>query len=113
MKKIQKCDPIGSAADGNYGIMEYSLIYYRGYGFLTPFGLKPFRCEIGLGVNVSKSGSGFFLSDRNLFVIIRVLEIWFRSEKGSVRISRSMRTPKPELSRSIPWNRIAKGKLAV
>ena len=55
--------------------MEYSLIYYRGYGFLTPFGLKPFRCEIGLGVNVPKSGSGFFLSDTNLFVIIRVLEI--------------------------------------
>ena len=40
--------------------MEYSLIYYRGYGFLTPFGPKPFRCEIGLGVNVPKSGSGFF-----------------------------------------------------
>ena len=42
------------------GWVEYSLIYNRGYGFLTPFGLKPFRCEIGLGVNVPKSGSGFF-----------------------------------------------------
>ena len=52
--------------------MEYSFIYCIGYGFLTPFGLKPFRCEIGLGVNVPKSGSGFFLSDTNLFVIIRV-----------------------------------------
>ena len=63
--------------------MEYSFIYCIGYGFLTPFGLKPFRCEIGLGVNVPKSGSVFFffLSDTNLFVIIRVLEIWFRSEK--------------------------------
>ena len=27
-------------------------------------------------------GLDFFLSDTNLFVIIRVLEIWFRSEKG-------------------------------
>ena len=52
--------------------MEYSFIYCIGYGFLTPFGLKPFRFEIGLGVNVPKSGSGFFLSDTNLFVIIRV-----------------------------------------
>ena len=40
--------------------MEYSLIYCIWYGFLTPFGLKPFRCEIVLGVNVPKSGSGFF-----------------------------------------------------
>ena len=40
--------------------MEYSFIYCIGYGFLTPFGLKPFRCEIGLGVNVPKSGSVFF-----------------------------------------------------
>ena len=63
--------------------MEYSLIYCIWYGFLTPFGLKPLRCEIVLGVNVPKSGSGFFfLSDTNLFVIIRVLEIWFKSEKG-------------------------------
>ena len=63
--------------------MEYSLIYCIWYGFLTPFGLKRFRCEIVLGVNVPKSGSGFFfLSDTNLFVIIRVLEIWFKSEKG-------------------------------
>ena len=63
--------------------MEYSLIYCIWYGFLTPFGVKPFRCEIVLGVNVPKSGSGFFfLSDTNLFVIIRVLEIWFKSEKG-------------------------------
>ena len=46
---------------------------YRGYGFLAPFGLKPFRFEIGLGVNVPKSGSGFFfLSNTNIFVIIRV-----------------------------------------
>ena len=63
--------------------MEYSFIYCIGYGLLTPFGLKPFRCEIGLGVNVPKSGSRFFfLSDTNLCVIIHVLEIWFRSEKG-------------------------------
>ena len=62
--------------------VQYSFIYCIGYGFLTPFGLKTFRCEIGLGVNVPKSGSGFFLSDTNLFVIIRVLEIWFRSENG-------------------------------
>ena len=40
--------------------MEYSFIYCIGYGLLTPFGLKPFRCEIGLGVNVPKSGSRFF-----------------------------------------------------
>ena len=33
--------------------MEYC--YCIGYGFLTPFGLKAFRCEIGLGVNVPKS----------------------------------------------------------
>ena len=45
---------------GGGGWVEYSLIYCIGYGFLTPFGLKPFRCEIGLGVNVPKSGSGFF-----------------------------------------------------
>ena len=63
--------------------MEYSLnIYCRGYGFLTPFGLYSFRCEVGLGVNAPKSGSGFFFSDTNLSVIIRVLEIWFWSEKG-------------------------------
>ena len=63
--------------------MEYSFIYWIGDGFLTPFGLKPFRCEIGLGENVPKSGSGFFfLTDANLFVVIRVLETWFRSEKG-------------------------------
>ena len=52
--------------------MEYFFIYCIGYGFLTPFGLKPFRCEIGLGVNVRKSGSGFFFYQTNLFAIIRV-----------------------------------------
>ena len=62
--------------------MEYSFIYCIGYGFLTPFGLKPFRCEIGLGVNVPKSRSGFFLSNTNLFGYYSCLEIWFRSEKG-------------------------------
>ena len=64
--------------------MEYSLIYCIGYGFLTPFGLKPFRCEIGFMWKRSEIGVWifFFLSDTNLFVIIRVLEIWFRSEKG-------------------------------
>ena len=52
--------------EGGGGVwVEYSLIYCIGYGFLTPFGMKPFRCEIGLGVNVPKSGSGFFFFIRN------------------------------------------------
>ena len=51
----------GGGGGGSW--VEYSLIYYIGYGFLTRFGLKPFRCEIGLGVNVPKSGSVFFLAD--------------------------------------------------
>ena len=51
--------------------MEYFLIYCIGYGFLTPFGLKPFRCEIGLGVNVPKSGSGFFFI-RQTFLLLFV-----------------------------------------
>ena len=57
---------------GGGGWVEYC--YCIGYRFLTPFGLKPFGCEIGLGVNVPKSGSGsvFFLSDTNPFVIILV-----------------------------------------
>ena len=62
--------------------MEYSFIYCIGYGFLTPFGLKPFRCEIGLGVNVPKSGSGFFFIRHKPFCYYSCLEIWFRSEKG-------------------------------
>ena len=58
---------------GGWDIPLYT--YYRGCGFLAPFGLKPFRFEIGLGVNVPKSWSGiFFLSDTNVFVIIRVLK---------------------------------------
>ena len=54
------------------GWVEYSLIYNRGYGFLTPFGLKPFRCEIGLGVNVPKSGSGFFFYQTQTFLLLFV-----------------------------------------
>ena len=51
--------------------MEYSLIYYVGYGFLTPFGLKPFRCEIGLGLRVSKSGSCFcFFYQTQTFLLL-------------------------------------------
>ena len=42
---------------------------YRGYGFLAPFGLKPFRFEIGLGVNVPKSGSGFFFYQTQTFLL--------------------------------------------
>ena len=61
------------------GIFPY--ILYRVW-VSDPFCSETVKCEIGLGVNVPESGSGFFLSDINLFVIIRVLEIWFRSEKG-------------------------------
>ena len=52
--------------------MEYSFIYCIGYGFLTPFGLKPFRCEIGLGINVPKSGSGFFFYQTQTFLLLFV-----------------------------------------
>ena len=54
------------------GWVEYSFIYCIGYGFLTPFGLKPFRCEIGLGVNVPKSGSGFFFYQTQTFLLLFV-----------------------------------------
>ena len=52
--------------------MEYSFIFCIGYGFLTSFGLKPFRCEIGLGVNVPKSGSGFFFDQTQTFMLLFV-----------------------------------------
>ena len=52
--------------------MEYSLIYCIWYGFLTPFGLKRFRCEIVLGVNVPKSGSGFFFYQTQTFLLLFV-----------------------------------------
>ena len=61
---------MGGGGGGGEDIPLYTC--YRGYGFLAPFGLKPFRFEIGLGVNVPKSGSGFFFYQTNTFVIIRV-----------------------------------------
>ena len=44
-------------------------MYCIGCGFLTPFGLKPFRCEIRLGVNVPKSGSGFFYQTQTFLLL--------------------------------------------
>ena len=49
--------------------MEYSFIYCIGYGFLTPFGLKPFRREIGLGGNFPKSGSVFFYQTQTFLLL--------------------------------------------
>ena len=66
--------PLSPSGGGGWGAGWVEYCYCIGYGFLTPFGLKPFRCEIGLGLSVPKSGSGFFLSDTNPFVIIRVLD---------------------------------------